>query len=117
MELAAGICSGPAELCRINKVRVHLEVYWVSDIATSNGLRVEKAYLEERRDNSRRSSYVWRTEHPTHSDVVAWVKFVFLLLEENDCLRQPLGDRVSPGHQSWTWHRDPCRSTVYKISP
>ena len=27
MEIAAGVCTDPAELCRINKVRIHLEVY------------------------------------------------------------------------------------------
>ena len=73
--------------------------------------------MEGRRDRNRTSTYEWRTERPTHPDVVAWIRFVFLLLDKNDFLRHPLSDWEATGHQSWVWHCNADRTKVYKVTP
>ena len=45
---------------RINCVQTYLGVYWLSDIVTSNGIKVEPYYLKECKDPYWRSRYVWR---------------------------------------------------------
>ena len=72
--------------------------------------------MEGRRDRTRTSAYESRTKHPTYSNVVKWVRFVFLLLDESDYLLHPLGDWESAGHQSWVWHYNPDRTKVYKVA-
>ena len=76
MSIAMEIYGSRNVLCRINRVRIYLEVYWLSDIATGDGERVEECCVEGSKVRARRSKYTWMKEQPSFSDKVQWVEFV-----------------------------------------
>ena len=90
-------------LCKINWLCIYLEVYWLSDLATGGGKRVETCYVEGTKNGARRSKYTWRKEQPEMLDKISWVEFIQQLLDERGVLLRQLGDWLEGGDQRWTW--------------
>ena len=60
---ASGI-TNMSELNRINRVRLHQQVLYVSDVLEANGKTIDPKYLEPRPLDEKWSQYIFPTENP-----------------------------------------------------
>ena len=61
-----------ADLGRLNRVRLRLEILFLSDITTTNGRQIDPMYLVDRCHTVSRSTYEWPEERPTATDFQFW---------------------------------------------
>lgn len=62
----------PAELIRLNRVRQHQEVLFLSDIMGARGTIVDKKYTHRRLEEERWSKYRFPTQNPPPKDFRLW---------------------------------------------
>jgi hypothetical protein len=63
-------------LCKLNRVRLHQQVIFLSDVMDASGRAIESKYLEERPMNERWSSLIFPKEMPSNSDFRLWSEAV-----------------------------------------
>ena len=103
----------PADRISINRVRCHLEVFSLADIATGDGSKIRLCYkLGLRSDTT--SSWDWHEERPSSHDFSRWKWAMTLLVDETQSLYPHLGKWVALPHHHWLWYY--CMSTggLYK---
>ena len=97
----------------INRVRCHLKVFSLADIATGDGMRICHKYLHGVKDDTD-SIWEWPMEQPSQKDYGAWKSAMKLLLDERQFLHNPLGNWLAKPHLQWKWFYSPAEDTVYK---
>jgi hypothetical protein len=61
-----------AELRRLNKVRIHQQVIFLSDVLRANGLRLDGKYLQRRPSSATWSKHKFPKEKPCSRDFALW---------------------------------------------
>jgi hypothetical protein len=56
----------------LNRVRIHMQVLFLSDILTASGNRIDSAAICRRPPTSRMSTLNWPKEEPTAEDMILW---------------------------------------------
>jgi hypothetical protein len=59
-------------LRRLNRVRLHLQIIFLSDILSASGLRIDPSVLERRPQGVKRLTMQWPQEEPTDSNFDLW---------------------------------------------
>ena len=59
-------------LCQLNRVRLHQQVIFLSDIMDASGRAIDSKYLEERPWNEQWSSLIFPKERPSDKDFLLW---------------------------------------------
>ncbi len=67
---------GREALLRLNRVRVHLQLIFLSDILSASGLRIDPTVLQRQAAGKSHSSMRWPKEEPTDSDFSLWQEAV-----------------------------------------
>jgi hypothetical protein len=57
---------------RLNRVRIHLQVIFLSDILTTSGNRIDTNTLRPQPATNRQSVLNWPKEEPTAADIILW---------------------------------------------
>lgn len=90
-----------ADLIKLNKVRLHQQVVFFSDVMDASGRRLDKKYLEKRPDGEKWSSLTFPTEKPPRAFFSMWKE---ALLAITTGVR--LGEYESEGYKTWDWRFD-----------
>jgi hypothetical protein len=89
------------ELIRLNKVRIHQQVLYLSDVLNANGRSVDLKYLDRREDSSW-STYNFAEEHFTEADLVLWRAAVYSLSPASRPMLRVGGYQLT-SHKIWEW--------------
>jgi hypothetical protein len=75
----------------LNRCRLYLQVFTVSDIATADGIRITKEAKQGIRSKIRPSRLMWPAQgRPSNQEWAIWTRHL-AHLEDRHKLRQPLG--------------------------
>ena len=102
--LAAG-CLG-AELRSLNRVRIKLQMLFLSDIVAANGRQLNQQHLIPTTATLNNSDYDFAREEPTAADWRNWIVFWTRFTHPGLFLMDPLGKWTEPTHRKWTWYYD-----------
>ena len=86
-----------------NRVRCYLQLFFILDIATGDGLKIRNNYAQGYRGDTV-SKWDWHKEHPSNEDFVHWKWAMTLLIDERNLLHNPLGNRITKPHHKWKWY-------------
>ena len=109
-----GTLSRPA-LCSINRVRCHLQVYSMADIATGDGLRLQQnIHLGLQQQVA--SSWDWHEECPSPHDVSCWRRAMPFLSNAQHVLHNSLGNWLALPHKQWCYYLEMQSSIIFHRS-
>ena len=89
-------------LCAINRVRCHMQIFTIADLATGNGKYVNSKYLIRLRENQN-SQWKWHMESPTNADYKIWKEYILKLASPTGIQYNPLGKWLRRTHLHWKW--------------
>ncbi len=105
------------QLRRLNRCRVHLQVLFLSNIASTDGSFIMKCYKKGKRDPYRQSSLDWPYQPtPPWQDWTLWENTLHHL-ETGVKLTTALGNWCSPSHQNWHSFYDPVTLELFLEYP
>lgn len=99
----------------LNKVRLHQQVLFDSDIYNADGNTINPKYLQPRETGERWSTLRFGRQQPSHTAFQLWREAIGHLTP-NGRRRQKLGDFISHTHTIWTWRYDPTREIMFHTS-
>ena len=102
-------------LIAINRVRCHLQVLALADIATGDGKMITHNALHGIPLHGQ-SRWRWHKEKPTTHDFKIWRESLMLLLTPTGNLRQPLGPWTGPAHRCNPWSYHQSSDVLYQQS-
>ena len=91
-----------AQLERLNKVRVHQQVLFKSDVLCAGGRYIEKKYLSLRPIDEAWSSLRFPNEDPTRMDEHLWQEALDQLAPRGR-VRRKVGRFIDKPHRVWDW--------------
>ncbi len=98
-------------LLRLKRVRLHLQIIFLSDILSASGLMIDPLVLERRPQGVKRSTMRWPREEPTDSDFDLWREAV----EDISPTRlrvHSVGEFVADTHCISPWRWCPVSNTL-----
>ncbi len=110
---------------RLNRVRIHMQVLFLSDILIVSGNRIYAKAHQLRPATNRQSMLNWPKEAPTTADMMLWKEALEDICPSRRCLNC-LGQYVAKSHQvrEWRWcallnkllryYQDAASMDVYK---
>jgi len=91
MEVFAQQRPSVSVMATLNRCRLYLQVFTVSDIATADGIRITKEAKQGIRSKIRPSRLMWPAQgRPSNQEWAIWTRHL-AHLEDRHKLRQPLG--------------------------
>ena len=102
--LAAG-CLG-AELRSLNRVRIKLQMLFLSDITAANRRQLNQQHQTPMAATLNNSNYDFAIEEPTAADWTKWIILWTRFTHPGLFLIDPLGNWTAPTHRIWTWLYD-----------
>ena len=103
------------DLSHLNRVRLHQQVLFVSDIMDAGGKAIDRAYNEKREEGERWSSLLFPIERPRSSDFRLWRAALQQLRLGSGHSRPRLGEFLSAGHKIWRWRFDMETNQVFHL--
>jgi hypothetical protein len=89
-----------AELERLNRVRLHQQVIFWSDVLGANGKTIDRRYLSQRLQEEEWSTITFPQERPPRKDFKLWKE---ALLQARSHRLDRLGRFLDTGHKIWNW--------------
>ncbi len=102
------------DLASVNRCRNHLNVLFLSDIATADGRHIAPDIISSR-PRQRRSGFTFPRENPTQADWTTWQRTLKTITGLNGKLPRPLGKWTSPPHAKWSWFLDQDSDSVLEV--
>ena len=103
----------PTQLETLNRCRLYLQVFTLSDVTSADGTTLIHPILQGEKLTDRKSNLSWPTQQrPQRADWILW-STALEHLQENNSLKTPLKEWISPSHQSWFWYMDPSTSSLF----
>ena len=100
------------ELARLNRVRLHQQVLFVSDVMDAGGRAVDPRYLIKRAEGACWSSFRFPAQKVPNKDIRLWRK----ALQQLRYVRtSQLGTFISWGHKRWEWRFDEGRNRLLRF--
>ena len=93
---------GKLELERLNRVRLHQQVLFLSDIITANGRGLDERYLRKRKSNEKWSTLRFPKEKPPPADFCLWQQAIRQVVPAAG-LSVHLGRMLHEGYKVWEW--------------
>jgi hypothetical protein len=102
------------ELKEINRCRIYIRVFYISDIASHDGQGIAALTRKGRRDVGRKSSWAW----PVQQQPTLWKAWKLALdhLAPDNCVIPQLGDWFEHHHQQSEWYFDAEQITLFHHS-
>ena len=89
------------ELQRLNRVRLHQQAIFLSDVMDASGRAIDKNYLTRRPYNETWSTLIFPKEDPPHADFLLWQNAILQIRALGGRLH--IGDQLHEGHKIWQW--------------
>jgi hypothetical protein len=90
------------ELSRINRVRLHQQVLYVSNVLEANRKTINKRYLVPRSLDDNWSHLIFPNKKPPQRDFALWREVVQSLAPRGQ-IQHRIGNFTSRGHKIWPW--------------
>jgi hypothetical protein len=104
------------KLLRLNRVRCHQQVLFISDVFDASGRAVDRNFLEQRPLEEAWSTLIFLQERPPRRGFKLWQQAVLLLLlAPRGCPDKQLGRLLVKGHKIWQWRYDLDRAELYQV--
>jgi hypothetical protein len=91
----------PDELLRLNRVRSHQEVLFLSDVMDAGGKAIDKKYERRRPELEHWSTYRFPRQRPPDKDFRIWRRAIYQLRYVRSS--PTLGRFIGEGHKRWEW--------------
>jgi hypothetical protein len=91
-------------LCKLNRVRLHQQVIFLSDVMDASGRAINSKYLDKRPWNEQWSSVIFPKERPSDSDFRLWRAALLQIRALGGRLH--IGRHLRQGHKTWPWMYD-----------
>ena len=88
------------DLIRLNRVRKHQQVLFLSDILCAIGKQIDRKYLTRREEGEKWSKWKFSKEDPPRRDFKLW-KEALTRVVPNGRISDRLGEFVTEGHKCW----------------
>ena len=98
------------ELVHLNKVRIHQQVLYLSDILNANGRSVDLKYLD-RREGTKWSTYNFAEEEFTEADLALWRSALYSLSPASRPMLR-VREYRQVGHKIWDWRYDDASQSL-----
>ena len=89
----------------LNRVRIHQEALFVSDVLNASGRSVDLKYTSERSGGTSWSSIRFPQERPTESDMTLWTAALFRISPMGRAILR-MREFSTMGHKRWDWRHD-----------
>ena len=90
------------ELLRLNRVRLHQQVLFLSDVLDARGSAIDKRYLTRRKRDEKWSTLTFPVEQPPDKDFRLWSRAIYSL-SANWRGRRRMRGFTEDGHKVWNW--------------
>jgi len=90
------------ELGRLNRVRLHMQVTFLSDVLCAKGKSLDRKYLSRRGDGEQWSTLPFPAEKPPEKDMKLWREALFKIAPGGS-VADRLGGLISEGRKIWEW--------------
>jgi len=107
------------QLRTLNRCRMYLEAFTLSDIVDGDGKKISENYLNGIKDTARQSTLGWRekTSRPSINDWYAWkqaIRTTFCRSDHGNTLTTPLGSWTTTEYHDWEWYYDPLTKKLFQ---
>ena len=99
------------DLRRLNRVRVHQEVLFLSDVMDARGRAIDRRYLTPRPMDETWSTLSFPNEQPARKDFQLWQSAILSIRALGGRLH--LGEVIRQGHKIWAWRYDLDSATLF----
>ena len=99
----AGFCK--ADLLRLNKVRKHQQVLFLSDVLCAQGKTIDRRYLTRRQEQEKWSTLRFPKEDPPRKDFRFWKQALQTIIPRGN-VSDRLGPFIHEGYKIWDWRYD-----------
>ena len=99
---------------RLNRVRIYMQVLFLSDVLGANGKNLDKQYLTKRNLKEKWSRENFPNERPPRRDFLLWERTIRQLVPSTG-INDRLGPLTTSGHKLWPWRYDMERRTLTHI--
>jgi hypothetical protein len=102
-------------LWRLKRVRVSLQLLFLSDVLTTSGNKVSIDILSQRPQGEAWSTMRWPNKQPMDSDMRLW-KDAMLLICPSRSSTLSIGSFIGKSHRVWQWFWNEAQSTIHQVS-
>jgi hypothetical protein len=104
------------EMKDINRCRMYLQVFYLSDVTAIAGHHIEAWVIKGKRDNMMSSKWEWPIQQrPPTAAWKVWNKAIEEAFTEEEDITHQLGEWYDEGgHQQTEWHLDAREGTLYR---
>jgi hypothetical protein len=102
-------------LLRLNRVRISLQVLFLSDVLTASGRKVCIDILSRRPKGKAWSTMRWPREQPTASDMLLWHNAMKEICPSSRGGTPKVGDFTGDTHRVWCWFWNKTDSLMHHI--
>ena len=99
---------------RLNRVRIYMQVLFLSDVLGANGKNLDQQYLEKRDLSDKWSRANFPNERPPRRDFLLWERTIRQLVPSTG-INDRLGPLIADGHKLWSWRYDIERGDLMHI--
>jgi hypothetical protein len=103
------------ELLRLNRVRLHQQVLFLSDVLDAGGRALDRKYLIRRPASKKWSSLTFPRECPSNKDFRTWRETLLQLRPGGRHAASRVMDHIRAGHKVWDWRFDEEGSRLLHI--
>ena len=100
------------ELIRLNRVRLHQQAIFISDVMDAGGRALDQRYLKKREDGETWSAYQFPKQEVSRKDIRLWREALHQLRHVRTA---PLGDFIAEGHKRWEWRFDEAQNRLLRF--
>ena len=103
------------EILIINRCRMYMQAYYLSDIATGNGKQITEAAYRCKKDKYNKSELKWQYQpNPTNFMVETWQKMLnTVFIRFGTALEKTLKDWTKRSHMKYSVKIDASKTTAY----
>ena len=91
------------EMVRLNRVRLHQQVIFLSDVLDAGGRAIDRKYISSRTRSERWSHLCFPLESPARKDFRLWRSALLQLRPGTRHADSRVGAFATPGHKQWEW--------------
>jgi hypothetical protein len=102
-------------LRRLNRVRISLQVLFLSDVLTASGGQVSVDILSRQPKGKARSTMRWPMEQPTNLDIAIWNNAMMSICPSRSGTPK-VGKYTSDSHRMWRWFWNKTDSSIHHVS-
>jgi hypothetical protein len=103
---------GTEELWRLNRVRVSMQLLFMSDVLTASGNKISLEVLSCRPRGEVWSRMQWPNKQPTTSDMELWKNAMHSICP-SQCSNTGVRQFIGQTHQVWKWYWNTNESTLH----